>query len=247
MKNTFLCTIFVFLLTVIFPLKSFSQTNKAIVMPKTIVYKRVGLEKNDFKATFTIIYPRIKILGSKTVEQKIIKFLNYEKVFDYSLGDEIKKFSSLENVYYKLNYNKNGFLDVTLFMETFGAYPWTTKEYFVFNLKTGEQINVSELFNPGSTAQLTKKIRTAILHELKQRQISPEDALSFQYPSITIEQIQLDNMEGFSINDKGLTFIFDYNFNFASKADEPAGRYFFGWAELKPFIKPDGLLGKFIR
>lgn len=78
-------------------------------MPKTVVYKRVGLEKNDFKATFTIIYPRIKILGSKSVEQKIIKSLNYEKVFDYSLDDEIKKFSSLENVYYKLNYNKNGF------------------------------------------------------------------------------------------------------------------------------------------
>lgn len=215
-------------------------------MPKTIVYKRVGLEKNDFKATFTIIYPRIKISGSKSVEQKIVKFLNYEKVFDYSLDDEIKKFSSLENVYYKLNYNKNGFLDITLFMETLGAYPWTTKEYFVFNLKTGEQININELFNPGSTAQLTKKIKTAMLRELKQRQISPENAFSFK-DELTLEKIQLNDLEGFSLSNRGLTFIFDYNFNFASKADEPAGRYFFGWTELKPFIKPDGLLGKFIR
>jgi len=45
MKNTFLCIIFVFLLTVIFPLISFTQTNKAVVTPKTVFYKRMGLEK----------------------------------------------------------------------------------------------------------------------------------------------------------------------------------------------------------
>ncbi len=246
MKNTFRYAIFVFLLTVIFPLISFSQTNKAVVTPKTVFYKRMGLEKNDSKATFTIVYPRIKIAKSKQVEQKIIKALNYEKVFDYSLDDEIKKFSSLEKVYYKLNYNKNGFLDVALFMETFGAYPWTTKEYFIFNLKTGGLINVNEVFKPNSSARLIEKIRMAMLRELKQKQISPEDAFSFK-DGVTLEKFQLNDLEGFSLSDRGLTFIFDYNFNFASKGDEPAGRYFFSWTELKPFIRRDGLLARFAR
>lgn len=194
MKKILRYAIFVYLLTgTLFPFKSFSQTNKAVVAPKTLVYKRAGLEKNDFKATFRIVYPRVKISGNKAIEQKIIKSLDYEKVFDYSLNDEINKFSSLENVYYKLNYNKNGFLDIGLFMETLGAYPWSTKEYLVFDLKTGEKVNLSELFDSGSTVRLTEKIKTAMRRELKQEKISPENAFTFK-DGLMLENLRLNDL-----------------------------------------------------
>jgi hypothetical protein len=41
--------------------------------------------------------------------------------------------------------------------------------------------------------------------------------------------------------------LYDPEFPRVIQALQPDGSYFFTYAELKPFIKPGGLLGKFIR
>jgi hypothetical protein len=43
-----------------------------------------------------------------------------------------------------------------------------------------------------------------------------------------------------------VTFLYDAGFPHAIQALEPNGNYFFSYAELRPFIKKDGLLGTFI-
>jgi hypothetical protein len=55
------------------------------------------------------------------------------------------------------------------------------------------------------------------------------------------------NLDDFSISDKGLTFLYDAEFPHVVQALQPAGEYFFSYAELRPYIRREGLLGTFIR
>ena len=51
----------------------------------------------------------------------------------------------------------------------------------------------------------------------------------------------------FSVNEQGVTFYYDYDFPHVAKALEPNGEFFVSYADLKPFIKRDGLLARFVR
>jgi hypothetical protein len=56
-----------------------------------------------------------------------------------------------------------------------------------------------------------------------------------------------ESFNEFSVDDKGVTILYDAGFPHAIKALQPDGRYFFTWAEIKPFIKPNGLLSRLAR
>ncbi|MCI0524896.1 MAG: hypothetical protein L0Y75_06490 [Acidobacteria bacterium] len=56
-----------------------------------------------------------------------------------------------------------------------------------------------------------------------------------------------ENLDDFSVNITGVTFLYDFGFPHVVKALEPSGRYFFSYEGLKQYIKRDGLLGVFIR
>jgi len=45
----------------------------------------------------------------------------------------------------------------------------------------------------------------------------------------------------------GVAFFYDYGFPNVLKALEPEGELRLSWAEVKPFIKKDGLLTRFVR
>ena len=53
-------------------------------------------------------------------------------------------------------------------------------------------------------------------------------------------------LNAFSPNDKGVTFYYDYEFPHFAAGMQPDGAYFFSWGELKPFVKKDGVFGRFV-
>ena len=57
----------------------------------------------------------------------------------------------------------------------------------------------------------------------------------------------LENLDDFSISDKGITFQYDYGFAHAIQALQPDGTYFFTFAQLKPYIKKTGVFGQFVK
>jgi hypothetical protein len=137
-------------------------------------------------------------------------------------------------------------LDITLTQESQQAYPWTEKRFIVLDLRTGKRIKTAEPFKAKSLGTITKMIKSAMKRELEKKGFEPEMAFAFK-SKVKLETVKLSDLEGFSVSDKGIAFLFDYDFNFASLADEPAGRYFFSWNQLKPYIKPDGLFAQFAR
>lgn len=247
MKKTFKITIlFCIFFHLFFVTNSFPQS--IVVTSKKIVYKRPE-EETVSKKTFTIVYPRIKA-STPVLSKKIEGLLSYEKAFPYfSLSDQVNGENSLSNAYYKVNYNKNGILGITLFYETVTAYPSIFSKNVVINTATGTRVFPADVFT--DLSRLAAKVRIAQQKEIiaaqaeyKHNSSRNDDSGDWYFQNAKFTIAELNN---FTVSNKGITFNYDYEFPHAALALQPPGRYFYSWMQLKPFIKRDGLLARFIR
>ena len=222
----------------------FSYGQSVKIVPIKVVYVRKNAEEFENQRKVAVIYPKISNLD-KDVSAKISEQISYWKNFEITL-EQIKTEFGITELSYKINYNKNFILDITLTQESQQAYPWTEKRFIVLDLRTGKRIETDELFEAKSLGKITKMIQTAMKRELKKADFEPDAAFAFK-SNVKLETVKLSDLEGFSVSDKGITFLFDYDFNFASLADEPAGRYGFSWKQLKPYLKTDGLFATFAK
>jgi hypothetical protein len=236
-------------LPVLFCIFAFSNaafSQNVIITPKKIIYKRPKPQM-DFKKSFTVIRPTLRGIPSALVK-KIETAISYEKVFDFNIKEELGEIQWLEEANYTVDYNKNGILGLTLSISGSGAYPSETSQPVIVNLKTGERIQARDVFL--KLTQLAGKCKQAQAVEIKRsiKEIKKENpdegnpAQLFENSNYTVQ-----NLDKFSVSDKGVTFWYDYGFPHVIVALQPEGKYFFDWAQLKPFIRREGLLGRFVR
>jgi len=237
---------FIFLLFVCFLPAQNSFAQSVTITPKKITYKRPK-PLAEYKKSFTVIRPVVKGLNSN-LKRKVETAVSYEKNFSFNVREETNDIQWLEEASYKIDYNKNGILGVTLSMSGTGAYPWIGEKSVVVNLKTGERVIPSDVFiKLDELAAIGKKAQQAeikkALAEIKKENSEDENPGNlFENSDFTVK-----NLNEFSVSDKGITFLYDYGFPHVIKAFQPEGHYFFNWKQLKPFIRRDGLLAKFIR
>lgn len=238
-------SLFIFILLLVFAPAAFSQT--VVVTPKKTVYRRPKPLMN-FKKSFTVIRPRVKGL-SAALNKKVETAISYEKNARFNLKEELTEIQWLEEASYEVNYNKNGILDVTIWLSGSGAYPSVYQKTVVVNLKTGAQVRPQDVFtNLGRLAATVKEaqqeeIKTATEEYKKDPETADFDGAEyFRDADFTVK-----NLDEFTVSDKGVTFIYNYGFPHVVLALEPEGRFFYSWAELKPFIRRDGLLARFAR
>jgi hypothetical protein len=84
-----------------------------------------------------------------------------------------------------------------------------------------------------------------ILEDLNESKSDPEDIRIAKEAQEPLE-FKVEHLNDFSVGDKGVTFLYDAGYPHVIKAFEPDGQYFFSYAELKPYIKPNGPLGQFL-
>ncbi len=237
-----------FLLAVIcvcaFSFAAFAQS--VVITPKKITYKRPK-PLSEYKKSFVIIRPKVKGV-SLAMAKKIETTISYEKNFDFNVKDEISEIQWLEEASYAVDYNKNGILSVTLSVMGSGAYPSEASHPIIVNLEIGGRVlakdvfvKLSELAAKGKKTQ-EAEIKRAIVKIKKENPEEKNPASLFENTDFTVK-----NLDKFSVSNQGITFWYDYGFPHIIMALQPEGRYFFRWAELKPFIKPDGLLAQFNR
>ena len=113
-------------------------------------------------------------------------------------------------------------------------------------------IKAADAFNPDSLATLAEMANQKLKAETRERIKEAEagkDSDADQKSSLKDQLEQLtftvENLDEFSVNDKGLTFLYDAGFPHVIQALQPDGRYFFSSAELRPYIKRNGPLGIF--
>ena len=234
--NTKISIIALFILAL--SLNAFGQIT---ITSKKVKYTRDFEGISEYKKTFEINYPVVSGISDAAVAKRLEDSISYWKNFKTTLKDSSED-SWLENLDYKINYNKNSILDISLAMEGSGAYPSMARETLVIDVKTGKRVYIADAFiNIGKLlVKIEKAQERAIAESAKEDEISVEEIKEEMKRSSSY------TLEEFSVSDKGATFLFNYGFPHAIKAMEPNGRYFFTWREMRTHIKRDGLLGRFV-
>jgi hypothetical protein len=237
--------LFVFILLLIFAPAAFSQS--VVITPKKTIYRRPK-PLMECKKSFTVIRPRVTGL-SPALNKKVESVISYEKVSNLNVREELNKIQWLEEASYDVNYNKNGILDITIFMSGAGAYPSVFQRNIAVDLKTGERIRPQDVFtNLGGLAAKVKKAQLAEMKKATEDYKKDADAADFDASEYFDKaDFTIKNLAEFTIGEKGVTFIYNYGFPHVALALQPEGRFFYDWSELKPFIRRDGLLARFAR
>jgi hypothetical protein len=230
------------------------RNDRVVVTARTIVIVRRGKIVKDFpeKKRATIKYPVVSGLGDARVLRRVQSVLQIRNVFETSV-EEYKQDNWLAEFGYEVNYNKNFILDITFTQDGSGAYPDMQTRHFAINLKNGNVIKAADAFLSDKLPALASLVRAKFQTELKQILIdlaeSKSDAEDIRIAKEAQEALEfkLSDIDDFSISDKGVTFLYDAGYPHVIRAFEPEGRYFFSYAELKPFIKRDGPLGQFVK
>jgi hypothetical protein len=232
---------------------SASAQDRVVIQARKVVLLRSGRVARDLpeRRRAIVRYPIVRGLSDPALLRRIQNTLAIKNVFDSSL-EEYRQDGWLSEFNYKVNYNKNYLLDITFTQSGMGAYPDTSTKHFLINLKSGRVIKAADAFNPDSLATLAamanQKLRTETQKIIKEVQ-TDKDSDTDQKSSLKeqLDQLKFDreNLDDFSVSDKGVTFLYDAGFPHVIQALQPDGRYFFSYAELRPNIKGNGPLGVF--
>ena len=230
---------------------AFGQSSITIT-PKKTNYTRKGVEahRRNVSVRYPIVGGAIKPAVKTKLENTISYWRNFETTLKESLSD-----TWLSSLDYKVNYNQNGILDISLTQEGVGAYPDSQTVNLVIDLRTGEQVKFADVFKSDSLAKLAEMVDKKLQAEKQQimQQIDKGEYGTSQDEKTQAKEIIADlkftaeDFKEFSVNDKGVTFLYDAGFPHATEALQPEGRYFFSYTELKAFIKPESVLGQFVR
>ncbi len=255
------------IIVLIFTLASISFAQSVVIKPKKIIYTKDYIinedpiidkgdhgdaASRDWEAV-TVIYPQVSGVDSLIAQ-------NLEAAIDtYYLQDSLggkplsypellgKKGQGLHD--YKVNYNDNGLLDITFHWKLILGHLYEEFYTVVIDVNAGSRVTSQGAFK--NTSGLLAMIKKAQQLESKQA-IAQMKANSKVYAMCSFlkrefrGKFSARNLNNFSISDKGITFIYNYNREHLCADAYPKGRYFFTWKEVKPFIKPAGPFGNFI-
>lgn len=226
---------------------TYAHAQSVTITGKKVTYTRKKLI-SEYKKTFTINYPKVKA-ATPALSKKIEAALDYQKVLGLNLKEEMSDFQWLEEADFEVGYNNKGILSITLSMDGTAAYPTSTSKTLVIDLKTGKRLMAADVFTniAGLTAKVKKAQKKEIADAVAEIKKDPENEEPNPEELFRDAKFEAKNLEGFAVDDKGVTFNYDYGFPHVILALQPDGRFFFSWIQLKPFIRHDGAFARLAR
>ena len=233
------------LLTLMVALASSAAVAQTVtIIPKKTIHRRPKPQV-DFKKTFSIRSPIAKA-STPALSQKITASISPIKVLEIDLKEEIGEYQWLEEADYKILFNQQGVLCVELWMTGTAAYPDSVTKTVVVDITKGARLGVTDVLKDlEKLVPLVKKKQRAEITAATKEMKSDPDAKPEELFSET--NFTVEDFKDFAIDATGVTFMYDYGFPHVLEALQPEGKYHFAWAELKPFIRSDGLLARFVR
>ena len=121
-------------------------------------------------------------------------------------------------------------------------------KHSVVDTATGERVTIANAFTdlPVLAAVIKKMQQKEVEAAIREMKADPENkdiavAQVFENTDFTVE-----SFGDFSVTDSGVMFYYDYGFPHVIQALQPSGEFVLSWAELKPYIRPAGLLARFV-
>jgi hypothetical protein len=230
------------------PASASDAVPSVVIQKRRIVIVRRGKFVRDFpeRRRAIVNYPVVIGPRNSPVLRKVRALFDFKNIFGTSLA-EYRADTWLSEFDYKVNYNRNFILDITFMQEGIGAYPDTQRKHFVINLRNGELIKAMDAFNSSVLDALAAVVDKKLQAENQATIRDSGDDRETARDLLKDLKFKASDLDEFSINDKGITFLYDAGFPHAVQALQPVGEYFFSFTELKSFIKRDGPLGIFVR
>lgn len=217
------------------------------VTPKKTVYRRPKPQM-DFKRTFSVTRPLVRA-STPALSKKLTAAVSPESVLELNIKDELGELQWLEETAFETVYNKNGILCIKEWMYGSAAYPDDLTRYVVADTKTGNRLKIRDLFI--DLDKLAAKIKTLQMAEVRKAIVEikkdPETADTEPEQLFEDTDFTAKDLDQYSISDLDVTFYYDYGFPHVLKALQPDGEFKLTWTELKPFIRREGLLARFVR
>lgn len=216
------------------------------VTSRKVTYKRPKPQSEE-KKELTINYPKVHA-ATPAVSRRIERAFSYQSVLGLNLKEEINEYDWLSEADFEVKYNKNGVLCVNLSMDGVAAYPSGTSKIVCVDSRTGIRARPTLIFTriSGLTAMVRKAQEKEVRDSIPQIK---KDNPDVDNPAelFTDKHFAVKDLDGYVVSDKGITFHYDYDFAHVVQALQPEGDYFFSWAQLRPYIKPGGLLTRVAR
>lgn len=193
-----------------------------------------------------IQFPVLSGLADQSLLSRLRTAVLPQQVFKGSLA-EMEKDPWLEAVEYIVCCNRHSILDVSYRLSGMAAYPDFYDECITLDLKTGKPLRARDLFIASRLPELASRINQAMqaeIHKTIQKAGSDERADVQRLLSAAVFTVK--DMTQFTVSAQGVSFTYTFGFPHVLKAAEPNGEYFFSFAALRPFIRPDGPLEAFL-
>jgi hypothetical protein len=231
------------------PEKSPEQRPDAVVLAtQTLSFPRGGANREDLPKslqTATVAYPLVQSLGTLSLKQILGKSAA-------ELQAEAQDYSWMTRISYRVNYNRHFLLDLTVTEEGMGAYPDAFERHRVVDLRSGRALRAADVFDRDQMTALVALVNQAMEAEKQAKiaEVTSADKGENEAAGI-VQQLQehrfrLKHLNDFMVDDRGVTFRYEYGFPHVIKAAQPDGRYFFSYADLRPFMRSDGALAQFM-
>lgn len=162
--------------------------------------------------------------------ERINEILDYQTFTGETLEETRENYqlhgSGIIGSNFRVNWMNTKYLDLTITVETLGAYPSRMVFNKLFNLTSGELVTPEKLFLENEMDNLV----TLCNNELQSR-----------IPSeITDEYLfTRENLEQLGMRRSGILFHYDFQFAHAVEALEPDGELFFYWSDINEFLRPE--------
>ena len=161
--------------------------------------------------------------------------------------EEFKDNPWLVEIDYEVTLNRHSILSLTYTEDGMGAHPSSSSESLAVDLRTGKAITAKDLFKPASLPALAARVDKALQAAVrKTRREWGEEHLENFEKRLNVH-FGVDGLDSFKLDERGVTFLYDFEFPHAFLAAEPEEEYFLSYKELKPFIDEKGLLAPFTK
>ncbi len=219
---------------------------KVVVTGKTQTYTRPK-PISDYKRTFSIRRPTVKA-STPALSRTITALIDPVRVLEIDLKEEMGEIQWLSESDFSVVYNDRGMLTVMLWMEGSGAYSDGVTKYVVVDTTTGRRQSAADVFTDleGLARLVKKKQDAAIAEAIKVMKAEPDFGDGDPKQLFENTNFEAKDLEGFAADMAGVAFFYDYGFPHVIQALEPESELRLSWAEIKPFIRNDGLLARFV-
>jgi len=239
-----------FLLILTFILMGISLETKAqsvMLQTKRYVAPFIGIEVQD-----SAVFELPMIIGgvSNDIQHRLDPYLSPDSLLGDNIDSVIANYkewrAGLVGSTYRVLYNNNGVLSISIAVETLGAYPDMFYTDVNLNLIEGKRIEAANFLIKSKmkdlAADLDKIMQKRIKDKIKEEQIGEEDALQFFDGAKFTEE----NLSHFAFTEKGIVFYYNYGLPHAVNALSPDEDFLVTWNDIENYLREGSIAYRII-